>query len=71
VLVLEGLVRRLIGRFEPLFHSFGLSFFGLMFFSAKQTFLTLCDLVESRSPVKDGRDQGILMFSKVWMVSFY
>ena len=35
--------------------------------SAKLTFLTLCDSVESKSPVKDGRDQVILMFSKVWM----
>ena len=71
MLALEGLVRKLIGRFENLPLSL-LSFFELrVFLSAKQTFLTLCDLVESRSPVKDGRDQEILMFSKVWMVSFY
>ena len=42
-----------------------------VFLSAKQTFLTLCDWAESRSPVKDGRDQGILIFWKVYMVYFY
>ena len=40
-------------------------FLGLLLMSglsAKQTFPTLCDLAESRSPVKDGRNQGILTF---------
>jgi hypothetical protein len=70
-LALEGLVQKLIGRLVDLFHFLWASFLDLLdVLSAKQTFLTLCDLAESRSPVKDGRDQGILMFSKVWF-SFY
>ena len=46
------------------FHSWSF-FFGLIVYhglSAMPTFLTLCDLAESRSPVKDGLVQGILMF---------